>query len=523
MNESLIILDTDKVKDYVFATGNLKEIRGASSLLERLNTDETKKHLRSVITEDKVIYCGGGSAMAIVPTDQAEMIIQTIQRLYHQETTTASISGAALRLPENYETQFGELASLAGQKLRQVKDETAPVLQIPLMPWFRDCDSCGHYPAESYDALNFLCKSCSQKRKASQQATTNDKQKISQRSIFWQQFRDHVNRETVWTASQLPEGFTEIGQVATPSDYIGFIYADGNGMGEILKQLQTPQKYGNFSQRVDKWTREVTCETLNHYASSPRQVGQTKVAPFEILLVGGDDLMIVTAADLALPVAIKLAQDFEDRSEAKTGEKLSLSVGVVLAHASYPIAAMSELAEALLKSAKKESSKPQVSAGSKSNLVSALDFMVVTAASSRELEWVRDETLTDKGFVYPVADDRKCRLTHRPYPVDDLAKLYDFALKFRQENFPSSQLQALYDNLFVSFNTASFSAITALARLSKKHRQLFEEFIEAFQLNQPPPWRQLEGTPNYSTALGDLIEMYRFVSVPRSNHANRHD
>ena len=37
MRKSLVALDTDHIKGYVFGTDKLKEIRGASSLLDRLN------------------------------------------------------------------------------------------------------------------------------------------------------------------------------------------------------------------------------------------------------------------------------------------------------------------------------------------------------------------------------------------------------------------------------------------------------------------------------------------------------
>jgi curved DNA-binding protein CbpA len=512
MSQSLILLDTDKVKNYVFATGRLKEIRGASELLEDLNRRQTEEQLKQVISPNfDLIYNAGGSAMAIVPSSKAEEAIRAIQKLYRQQTTSASISAAILPLPDDHEQRFGdrfgELAYLVGQKLRQVKDEATPLPRLPLAPWFRDCTSCGRDPAEHYDEGVFLCRSCWQKRQA------------SQRSIFWDEFRS--GRENVWKDDYHPEDFGDIGQTSSPSGYIGFIYADGNGMGEVLGQLKTKKEYKAFSKALDRLTRDVTYQALAHYIRGPRR-GQTRVlAPFEVLLVGGDDLMLITAADLALPVAAKIVEDFESRSEKVTGQHLSLSAGVVLAHSSYPIAAMSDLAAELLASAKKESTRQATIGKSNQTPEGALDFMVVTAASSRELEWVRDEALTHKSFVYPSPENMQCELTQRPYPAHRFARLYDTAIKLQKENFPNSQLQVLYDSLFMSFNTASFSAITALARLRPKHRKLLKAFIHdpEFELDRPPPWHQEQMGDEqwrYSTALGDLVEVYRFVSIPRS-------
>ncbi len=41
VSQSLIAFDTDHIKGYVFGTNRLKEIRGASSILDRLNREKT--------------------------------------------------------------------------------------------------------------------------------------------------------------------------------------------------------------------------------------------------------------------------------------------------------------------------------------------------------------------------------------------------------------------------------------------------------------------------------------------------
>jgi hypothetical protein len=40
LGKSLVAMDTDHIKQYVFATDKLKEIRGASSILDRLNREK---------------------------------------------------------------------------------------------------------------------------------------------------------------------------------------------------------------------------------------------------------------------------------------------------------------------------------------------------------------------------------------------------------------------------------------------------------------------------------------------------
>src|SRR5437899_3423520 len=120
----------------------------------------------------------------------------------------------------------------------------------------------------------------------------------------------------------------------------------------------------------------------------------TPAFPFDILLLGGDDLVMVTPASVAIPVAQAIAKSFyreanKERDaasgDAKTGgdvEPHSLSLGVVLAPIKYPFNLLLELAQDTLKFAKKAGSAvaaDQQSAYGKTRL----NFMVVTGSISQ--------------------------------------------------------------------------------------------------------------------------------------------
>lgn len=72
--KSLVALDTDHIKQYVFATDKLKEIRGASSILDRLNREDMEKIVRQRDPGAKTIYANGGSGLFLISTDKGEEI-----------------------------------------------------------------------------------------------------------------------------------------------------------------------------------------------------------------------------------------------------------------------------------------------------------------------------------------------------------------------------------------------------------------------------------------------------------------
>jgi CRISPR-associated protein Cmr2 len=62
----LLLGDTDAIKSYVYETGALPEIRGASEILQELEA-KVREIFTEKIAEEALIYCGGGGFLAMVP------------------------------------------------------------------------------------------------------------------------------------------------------------------------------------------------------------------------------------------------------------------------------------------------------------------------------------------------------------------------------------------------------------------------------------------------------------------------
>src|SRR5437660_3197530 len=102
---TLIALDTDHIKQYVFATDRLKDIRGASSRLDHLNrktmTGEDNDEIKQFGAEK--VYANGGSGMFLIKGDReaAEEFGRLIQKEYTNRTKGgATLSFAVQELPK---------------------------------------------------------------------------------------------------------------------------------------------------------------------------------------------------------------------------------------------------------------------------------------------------------------------------------------------------------------------------------------------------------------------------------------
>ncbi len=303
--------------------------------------------------------------------------------------------------------------------------------------------------------------------------------------------------EHPWVNDTMPDDLNEIGYVSTPPNYIGFIALDGNRMGDLLVKLQEKEDYKKVSEEIERLVRSRTFDALRRYGR-PRKhykFNDKKVAPFEIVLIGGDDVLLITAADIAIKIALDIAEGFEINSpeilkNAGLGQerkKLTMAGGVVLAHAHFPIPALHSLSESLQVSAKRLCGKKGYKSG-------AIDFVVVSS-SDIDLDVLRRD-------IY-------CR----PYALDKLRKLIEYITKFREDDFPTTQLQTMYRALFTNKVNAQLAAISALGYLARKKNdmkkyKLLREFFEEFGVSlELPPWVVDKNV----SPLADLVELYPFI------------
>jgi CRISPR/Cas system-associated protein Cas10 (large subunit of type III CRISPR-Cas system) len=525
----LVSLDADQIKHYVFSTRKLKEIRGASSILDELNEIDIPK----LIGAHRVIYAGGGSILAEADSlDEAQNLIRESERLYRCRTISAEITGDCLEMKES-ETFFGTYARRLGFKIRLRKDEKAGHITRISSPVLKTCQSCGQLPASQHITIpeeNFICSSCDIKRKRSDQIKEGIHDSLLKQLIEYAQSKGQWHGFS--TFSNAPNDFEEIGESAFPKGYIGFIYCDGNRIGDLFSDLDR-STYGKLSKGLRKTLREAIFDTLCSYFKD--LIPQQKF-PFEIIFIGGDDLVMVVAADKAMDIALNLINEFEKRSAHILAEtelsakrkRISLSAAVVLSHASLPIYHLQAIADDLLILAKRRSHKIRVS---QKEEVGCIDFQVITASASqlpsiiRRVNWRRHE------------ESKLLSMTERPYTAKEMETLIAKIRDLQSTNFPRSKLHMLFESIMDKSMAQSMYTWAFVAGRSKRNaedptKDQFSKLISFFDMKKIAlswPWHKSEpehfgkhsedGTTFYTTPLVDVVELYEFVKLKKMRSA----
>jgi len=505
----LVVFDSDRIKDYVFATGRLKEIRGASMLVADLTGENAIENLAE---GGHVIYADGAAGMVQFhdPSD-AHDFQRRLERDYRLGTVSGTLSTAFVEVREG--EKFSNWMSRAMAALRRAKGDRRESRQLMDNPYMRFCESCREYPVEiQYDERD-LCRSCATKRKTFDEAAGQQSRQRVKDDWLGSRIVDRMD-DDAWNEATFPHDLSELGEVSRPENYLGFIYCDGNQMGAHLRQMPDKKAYAAFSKQVSLSTREAVISALCQHFPEPRRTrAGHMIAPFEILLIGGDDLILVTAADRALEVALTFCKEFQ-RETKLGGREVSMSGGVVLAHTAQPILSLELRSRELLRQAKDHVAEERrsISTGEELSELGAIDFLIITTPTLNPLAKIRHQQ-------YWEPDERVWR-TQRPYTLDRLALMIDHIRAFKAGGetgaFPRNKLNSIYQALFKSKNQAAFEASVIVLRLSQDQRKKLFQFADDFGFREQLPWGYDSAKDSYSTALADLIELYDFVPSARA-------
>ncbi|BCU08288.1 Cas10/Cmr2 second palm domain-containing protein [Allochromatium tepidum] len=197
--------------------------------------------------------------------------------------------------------------------------------------------------------------------------------------------------------------------------YLALIHADGNGIGKRYKSWRDQAKSQNevvkeahgeaFFHSMRVAVRRAVVTALTKTFTEPGGV-----RPYEILMLGGDDLLLACRADRALDFARHYAEELT-RYTLADGQPLTVAIGAAIARKSYPLHRLHELAEDLASSAKRLY-RALLSTGETSSVI---DWQVVTQSWFADVAEARRQTERIQYQVNGQVDT--LLLTGRPYRV----------------------------------------------------------------------------------------------------------
>jgi hypothetical protein len=573
----LVAFDTRHIKKYVFATDKLKEIRGASSLLDYLNRQVMKEvgQAKGAAFSAEQVFANGGAALFLVEgkKEAAEQFGRLVQQKYRRETFDgSSVAFAVQEVPDYIEDVWGdermqEPLDLLYACLEMKSNLEEDIFELPSHPLMLTCYSCGARYAETSDASESgdvgsrdrrYCWTCQQKReedgtvkrgidqitdaivahrkKGSQGEVALPDTKEVRHSFAWGELLCKLPKNYDFRGNpERPSDFNELRGIAGGKDYFAVIHADGNGMGQAMQDQHSLRARKAKAKLIDGAVYQALRAAVSKHLPVVEH-NSASMFPFDLLLVGGDDILIVTPADVALDVALTLAQEFYQQ----TGKQHSLSVSVVLAPIKYPFGLLHNLAEEALSFAKREGARRMEGAAKKQTPEygeTVLNFMVVTGSTSQSFEKVFNSLHKTHERVGGDAKEVAFYATLRPYTVEELTYLLEIIREGKEQALGRTKLHQVREAVLKMNLTSSVMESLALLRnWGPKQRELILKQVytlggryqQHYQDQSHPealfprvtfPWFA-DGPDAYRTSLLDFVELYDFVRPKGGSNAH---
>lgn len=364
------------IQNFIFQTNELKDIVGASELVEDICTTLFEKVLGRKLDNNAIINAAGNIKYVFCDEDECKKVVKEFPKMVVQYAPGITISQAVVKIEDDkkdFEKNVNELEKrLRIQRNKPMQSTLTGYMgvlrsrktNLPVVTSEKIRKSDNSVEIEYYDAATLAKRF---EVEDGQKGKRRDALKLPQSAFGI----DNLTKEDV---------AINIEDMVFKNSWIAIIHADGNGLGQIVQKIGTDQeKFGKFSKHLDDATKKSAIEAFCHIKgkySWTNEKSKKEIIPIRPIVLGGDDFTVVCRADLALEYVAKFIEQFEKKTETDMlkgiflddVQHLSACAGIAYIKSSYPFYYGYNLAEALCSRAKSDAKKNLKEEGEKTEL-----------------------------------------------------------------------------------------------------------------------------------------------------------
>ncbi|MCA0362485.1 MAG: hypothetical protein LCH67_00435 [Bacteroidetes bacterium] len=328
------------IQAYIFQTNNLREIIGASEIVEAVCTTWFSKFLKDNNISGEAIQMAAGNIRFFTDEKGSKEIFERYGDFVRQKAPGLPFSQAvvkeldldalekALSAQRNIPLHDFDLGHMARQMAKTTGDMAVSMESIKNEHYLKK--------RNAIDKAN-LAKF---KKSPNADESLREKAGITDRKALVNDFEDMA-----------AEG---------KHSWLALIHIDGNGMGNYIGELITKHKNDPIarSKAIREFAGNISKSTNSAFKKAYEVTfGQSSFdkIPFRPLILGGDDVTLILGAEFAIPFVKEFLSEYETQSLQNTKIKtFTACSGIAFVKAKFPFHYTAELAENLCKAAKEE-------------------------------------------------------------------------------------------------------------------------------------------------------------------------
>lgn len=348
------------IQGFIFQTNKLREIIGASELVEEICTSLFKEYHSEKPGTELIIGAAGNIKCIFEKKEDCENAVLNFPQKVLKTAPGITVSQAVVEFDEN--DSFKDVVDELESRLRIQRNIPAAPTQYGALGINRsrqtglpavvaDLEEGGKSLHIDESTLNKLYR---------KDLSRNLWRKQTTKELSVKFFNDEniLHREIPY----------DIRTMTGQNDWVAIIHADGNGLGQVVQKVGKSKEYfREFSDKLNKATTEAAQKAVADVLKESVDYAKLPMRP---VVLGGDDLTIICKADLALDFTEKFLKYFEEKTKEYLGEilknhkvfpgekdYLTACAGIAYIKSSYPFYYGYDLAEGLCSESKKAAKK----------------------------------------------------------------------------------------------------------------------------------------------------------------------
>jgi len=342
------------IQGFIFETNRLKEIVGASDLIEWFVSEDFIESILGykVQKDDLLRNAGGNIRLKFKRQEDAQKMVKSLPKTIMQDAYGITVSQAVVVYEDTGSGKaYLDAVSALERKLNSARNRAS----LPL------------------DSKFALMKQCNRTGKPLYKSITIEDDKIDFDKGSWQKHEDAPKAHGNMLLKKLSIDKEQYGSftllmsnISNAKNKIAVIHADGNKMGLLLQKMKkhletkSPVEIQKAYKTVSKAIETATLKAVKYaYDQTYKSYENTPNIPFRPIVIGGDDLTVVCEANEAMAFTKIYLEQFEvytKKNFAGLVEKYGLEdfqngltacAGIAYTHEKFPFHYAVNLAEAL--------------------------------------------------------------------------------------------------------------------------------------------------------------------------------
>jgi hypothetical protein len=326
------------IQDFIFKTGKLKEITGASAIVENICTELFRECSGATVIHENpnwIIGAAGNIRYIFESLESCKKVVKLFPKLVMESAPGITISQAVVKFNDG---------NFCVSDINTIEDKLKIQRNLPIKPTWN----------------GWMVTERSQK---TGEPMVSSKDELDRPSLLKQ---ENSNQNLIskivpyFDIKTIKDRFDPAIDTFTINDeksWIAVIHCDGNGLGNILRligekldgkdQITIIKTLKSFSALLDIATIEAARRAFSEeILEKENQIAKHKEIPFRPVVLGGDDLTVILNSKYAMIFTYKFLTYFEKETETKLGplfsslgisvQKLTVCAGIAYIKESYP-------------------------------------------------------------------------------------------------------------------------------------------------------------------------------------------